>query len=67
MRAFGQVAWLLPVLAASAPGLASPPDRAPRPHPGLRVALVQMDVADGDLEENMRRAEQWIREAAGKG
>jgi len=67
MRAFGQFALLLPVLAASAPGMAAPPDRAPRPHPGLRVALVQMDVADGDLEENMRRAEQWIREAAGKG
>lgn len=34
MHAFGQVAWLLPVLAASAPCMAGSPDRAPRPHPG---------------------------------
>ena len=33
-------------------------------HPGLRIAMVQMDVADGNLEENMRRAEKSIREAA---
>jgi len=36
-------------------------------HPGLRVALVQMDVVDGDLDENMKRAEANIREAAEKG
>ena len=36
-------------------------------HPGLRVALVQMDVVDGDLDENMKRAEARIREAAEKG
>lgn len=34
------------------------------PHPGLRVAMLQMDVVDGDLAENMRRAERSIRESA---
>ncbi|MCC6487221.1 MAG: carbon-nitrogen hydrolase family protein [Candidatus Hydrogenedentes bacterium] len=33
-------------------------------HPGLRVAMIQMDVIDGDLAENTRRAEKSIREAA---
>jgi len=33
-------------------------------HPGLRVALVQMDVVDGDVKENMQRAEEFIRKAA---
>ena len=33
-------------------------------HPGLRVAMVQMDVIDGDLDENMRRAEKGIRKSA---
>jgi len=35
-------------------------------HPGLRVAMVQMDIVDGNLAENMQRAEKSIREAAGK-
>jgi len=36
-------------------------------HPGLRVAMNQMDVVDGNLAENMRRAEASIRKsAAGK-
>ena len=34
-------------------------------HPGLRVAMVQMDISDGDLVENMKRAEENIRKAAG--
>ena len=34
-------------------------------HTKLRVAMVQMDVVDGNLTENMRRAEKSIREAAG--
>ncbi len=38
----------------------------PVPHPGVKVAMVQMDVIDGNLEENMRRAEKSIREAAMK-
>ncbi len=33
-------------------------------HPRLRVAMIQMDVIDGDLEENMGRAERYIRESA---
>ena len=33
-------------------------------HPGLCVALAQMDVVDGNIEENMNRAEKSIREAA---
>ena len=36
------------------------------PHPGLRAAMIQMDVIDGDLAENMQRTEKGIREAAGK-
>ena len=32
----------------------------------LRVAMIQMDVADGHLTENMRRAEKHIRESADK-
>jgi predicted amidohydrolase len=47
--------------------MAAPDRTRPARIPGLRVALVQMDVADGDLEENMRRAEQGIRGAAAKG
>jgi len=35
-------------------------------HPGLRVAMVQMNVVDGNLVENMRRTEKSIREAAEK-
>jgi len=38
----------------------------PVTHPGLKVAMVQMDVIDGNLEENMGRAEKSIREAAMK-
>jgi len=38
----------------------------PITHPGLKVAMVQMDVIDGNLEENMQRAEKSIREAAMK-
>ncbi len=34
-------------------------------HPGLRVAMAQIDIMDGNLEENMKRAEKSIREAAG--
>ena len=33
-------------------------------HPGLRVALAQMDVVDGNVKENMNRAEEAIRKAA---
>lgn len=35
-----------------------------RPHPGLRIALAQIPVEDGDLEHNMRLAEEAAREAA---
>ncbi len=35
-----------------------------RPHGGLRVALAQIAVEDGDLEHNMRLAEDAAREAA---
>ncbi len=33
-------------------------------HPGLRVAMLQMDVVDGNPVENMKRAEKNIRKAA---
>jgi len=33
-------------------------------HPGLRVAMAQMDIIDGNLEENMKHAENMIRKAA---
>lgn len=36
-----------------------------RSHPGLRVAMAQIDIQDGNLEENMKCAEKNIREAAG--
>lgn len=39
-------------------------DSVAAPHPGLRVAMVQMDVLDGDPAENMKRAEKNIRDAA---
>jgi N-carbamoylputrescine amidase len=54
------------VLAMTLTGaLATPGSAEEAPvHPGLRVAMIQMDVIDGDLEENMRRAEQGIRESA---
>ena len=32
-------------------------------HPGLRVAMCQTEIVDGDIAENMRRAEKAIREA----
>lgn len=41
-------------------------DSVAESHPGLRVAMVQMDILDGNLAENMLRAEKSIREAAGK-
>jgi N-carbamoylputrescine amidase len=34
-------------------------------YPGLCVAMAQMDIKDGDMEENMKCAEKNIREAAG--
>jgi N-carbamoylputrescine amidase len=34
------------------------------PHPGLRVAMCQTEIVDGDLAENVRRAEDAIRKAA---
>jgi len=34
------------------------------PHPSVRVALAQIRIEDGDLEGNMRRAEEAIRQAA---
>ena len=34
-------------------------------HSGMRVAMVQMDIVDGNLMENKTRAEEGIREAAG--
>ena len=33
-------------------------------HPGLRVAMCQTEIVDGDIAENMRRAEAAIRKAA---
>lgn len=33
-------------------------------HPGVRIAMAQMDIIDGNLKENMKRAEDMIREAA---
>lgn len=36
-------------------------------HPGLRVAMAQLRVEDGDLLGNMQRAEKAVREAADKG
>jgi predicted amidohydrolase len=42
-----------------------PADRTPaRPHGGLRVALAQIPVEDGNLEHNMRLAEEAARQAA---
>jgi len=41
-------------------------DSVTRSQPGLRVAMVQMDIVEGNLEENMQRAEKSIRGAAGK-
>jgi len=37
------------------------------PHPGLRAAMAQLRVEDGDVTGNMRRAEEAVREAAAKG
>jgi len=42
-----------------------PADQPPsRPHGGLRVALAQIPVEDGNLEHNMRLAEEAARQAA---
>jgi predicted amidohydrolase len=42
-----------------------PADRPPaRPHGGLRVALAQIPVEDGNLDQNMRLAEEAARQAA---
>ena len=35
-----------------------------QPHPGLRVALAQIPVEDGNLAQNMRLAEEAAQEAA---
>jgi hypothetical protein len=34
------------------------------PHPGLRVALAQLSIEDGNLDQNMRLAEEAARQAA---
>ncbi|MHB1033706.1 MAG: carbon-nitrogen hydrolase family protein [Pirellulales bacterium] len=36
-------------------------------HPGLRVALCQTEIVDGDVAENILRSEKAIREAAKRG
>ena len=43
------------------------PGSATASHPGIRVAMIQMDVIDGNLSENLKRAEKSIREAASMG
>jgi len=35
-------------------------------HPALRVAMCQTEIVDGDIAENMRRAEKAVRDAAGR-
>ncbi len=83
MRGVRQIFWvsllmLVPCVCAAAGAESHPRKTVQSPlllaaavcaasHPGLRVAMAQMDVADGDLAENMRRAETAIREAAVKG
>ena len=46
--------------------LAAPPEPCPGPHPGIRVGVAQIPVEDGDLQANMRLAEQAIRAAVKK-
>ncbi|MDO8682480.1 MAG: carbon-nitrogen hydrolase family protein [Armatimonadota bacterium] len=38
-----------------------------KPHPGLKVSMVQIRVEDGDIDGNMRRAEEGIRESVARG
>ncbi len=47
-------------------GPAEPEMNQPRghPHPGLRVALAQLPVEDGNLDQNMRLAEEAANQAA---
>jgi predicted amidohydrolase len=55
--------YIIPVIMAIIPFCYTEPASAS--HPGLKVAMVQMDVVDGNLTENMKRAGKFIREAAG--
>lgn len=56
----------IPVLAAAAVLLPVAASCAPS-HPAVKVAMVQMEIGDGELAVNMQRAEQGIRWAAAKG
>jgi N-carbamoylputrescine amidase len=57
------------IFATAGPSYAAPaePDVTQplrHPHPGLRVALAQLPIEDGNLEQNMRLAEEAARKAA---
>lgn len=63
----GFVSLVSSVMMASACAEAVGPDvaqPATHPHPGLRVALAQLPIEDGNLEKNMRLAEEAALKAA---
>jgi predicted amidohydrolase len=58
---------LLVTLACYLPADAAEPNKiGPYPHPGLRVALAQLAIEDGNLEKNMLLAERAAQQAAEK-
>src|ERR1039458_6508709 len=65
MVSFSSIVAFLTVAAFGAepdvPDTTQPPGH---PHPGLRVALAQLPIEDGNLEQNMHLAEEAARQAA---
>jgi predicted amidohydrolase len=51
--------WIIPVLF-----LLCFMDSVIASHPGVRVAMAQLDIIDGNLKENMKQSENMIRKAA---
>ncbi len=69
MKASGRLSGLIALFMTTAYVAAGSPEQkwaqAPqRSHPGLRVALAQLPIEDGNLERNMRLAEEAVRQAA---
>lgn len=63
-RHFARFGARLTMSSLSAPETGQPTARHPSiPHPGLRIALAQLDLEDGDLARNMELAEHAIRAA----
>jgi len=67
-RLIVSISSMITLMTAASPSAAPAEPAASQPlghpHPGLRVALAQLPIEDGNLEQNMRLAEEAARQAA---